>query len=85
MGERIKPWDLFRDKESGLVGELKQEEGNGLYYIDGDHKVAGYWRTASASLGDILKYWKPVNKGIDRNYLGNKKGPEQNFALVFIH
>ncbi|MDX5474499.1 MAG: hypothetical protein LPK00_03080 [Bacillaceae bacterium] len=49
----MKVGDKLRSKEYGHIGVLKQD--GKLYYVEGNHDIGGYWRTASGTLQQIKK------------------------------
>lgn len=51
----MKPGDKVRSKEWGHIGILIQD-GN-LYYVEGNHEIGGYWRTASGTLEQIQRLY----------------------------
>ena len=57
MREKLKAGDRVQNKETKLVGTLKQHENEGLYYVEGEHELAGKWVTGNDKLRAFEKSW----------------------------
>lgn len=51
----MKPGDKVSSKDWGNVSVLKQDSK--LYYVEGIHEIARFWRTASGTLEQIQRQY----------------------------
>lgn len=57
MKQKLKAGDRVQNTETKLVGTLKQHDNDGLYYVEGEHELAGKWVTGYDTLREFENSW----------------------------
>ncbi|MGD6832593.1 hypothetical protein ACQCT5_10540 [Sutcliffiella halmapala] len=58
MRKEMEVGDQVRNHETGLVGVLKKLDDSHLYYVEGNHEIAGKWVTGYDHLWKFKKSWQ---------------------------